>query len=229
MTETLTETERRALQSAAIFSALSQTELTDLLGRCRLVRRKAGWQVFGPTEKADRFFVLLAGRMKIFKLSARGDEQILHLYGPSETFGEAAMWMGIDYPAFAVALTDVTLLIVPRQTLRDALADSAELAMGMLAGLSNKLHEFNQLIEQLSLKEVPARLAAVLLAEADKAGSDHLTLKQSKRQLAAQIGIAAETLSRALTKLKSSGCVEVRGRRITILDRRMLDELAEGK
>jgi len=210
-----------------MFSALDEAALEELLSECELLHRKAGERIFWPSDPAERFFVVLGGQVKIYMLSPRGDEQILHLYGPSETFGEAAMWAEINYPAFADALTDTTLLAISRRRLREIITRDADLAMGMMAGLSRKLREFNQLIEQLSLKEVPARLAGIILAEADRVGSDRFRLRQTKRQLAGRIGTVAETLSRALGKLKAEGLIEVRGPDITVLDRRRLGELAE--
>ena len=103
----------------------------------------------------------------------------------------------------------------------------ADLAMDMMAGMSAKLREFNQLIEQLALKEVPARLANILLDLPARPGTDTVVLKQTKRELAAQIGTVAETLSRALKKLRDMGLIEVDGSQITILDAEGLAELAE--
>ena len=97
----------------------------------------------------------------------------------------------------------------------------------MLAGMSAKLREFNQLIEQLSLKEVPARLADILLRLPAKPGTDTVVLKQTKRELAAQIGTVPETLSRAFRKLTDQGLIEVKASKITILDSKRLADLAE--
>ena len=144
-----------------MFSALGDAEIAQLLRQCLVRQRKAGGVLFLAGQEADRFFVVLSGQVKVFQVSARGDEQILHLYGAGNTFGEAAMWAGGKFPANAEALADTKLLVVPRQALRRAIEGNPDLAMGMLAGLSAKLREFNRLIEDLSLKEVPARLARV--------------------------------------------------------------------
>ena len=120
------------------------------------------------------------------------------------------------------------MLVVGRKALRDLIGRNAELALAMLAGMSSKLREFNQLIEQLSLKEVPARLANILLELPAKPGTNTVVLKQTKRQLAAQIGTIAETLSRAFGKLKAMGLIDVKGPEITILDPEGLADLAEG-
>jgi len=216
-----------AMMKAAMFSALGEGEVRDLAGRCAARAYRAGEIIFVSGREADRFFVILSGKVKVFKLSARGDEQILHLYGPGDTFGEAAMWAGIGYPANAAAVTDAKLLAVTRSVLRDAVSRSGDLAFGMLAGMSAKLHEFTRLIEQLSLKAVPARLAEVLLEMSDVAGAATFRLGGTKRQLAARIGTAPETLSRALAKLTAAGCIEVHGSQIRILDRDALARLSQ--
>jgi CRP/FNR family transcriptional regulator len=243
-TETLT-----VIKQAPVFSQLDDRTLRAFVEQCQAIRVKAGAQVLRPSQLADRFFAVISGQVKIYKLSPRGDEQILHLYGPGETFGEAAMWAKIDFPAHAEAVEDSRLLVVPRETLRRALADNAELAMGMLAGLSAKLREFNLLIERLSLMEVPARLAGTLLQLARSVTSPlkgevapkgrvrvsptkpdspiSFRLPQSKRELAGQIGTVPETLSRALAKMKKQGVIQVKGSQIRVLDMDALRELAE--
>ena len=209
-----------------MFSALDGAAVEALVRRCLTIRRRRGAMLFSPMEPAERLFVVLEGRVKLYKLSPGGDEQILHMYGPGNAFAEAAVLAGGTYPAFAEAAEDCTLLAIDRRELRRAIRTNPDLAMGMLAGLSAKLHEFNRLIEELSLKEVPARLAGVLLRMADEAGGPTFRLRQTKRELAAQIGTVAETLSRALAKLKDAGFIRVRGGEITILDREGLSRAA---
>ena len=216
-----------ALRLCPMFSALPDEAVGQLLRDCPVIRRAAGEVLFGPRQPAERFFVVLAGRVKLYKLSAKGDEQIFHLYGPGNSFAEAAVLAAGRYPAFAEALEDVTLLSVGRAELRKAIAANPELALGMMAGLSAKLREFNQLIEDLSLKEVPARLAGVLQRLSRQAGATTFRLPQTKRELAAQIGTISETLSRALGKLKDAGLIKVRRSEITILDPAGLAEVAE--
>jgi len=214
------------MRQAPLFSALDDSQLQQLLRACVTRSLPAGAHIFGPAQKADRFYLILAGKVKVYKQSAGGDEQILHLYTAGQTFGEAAMLADIRYPAHAQTLDDSTLLIISRRALKGLIDSSADLAFALMAGLSAKLREFNLLIEQLSLKEVPARLAGVLLELSRQAGDDTFRLKQTKRELAAQIGTVAETLSRALKKLKSMGLIEVKGSTITVVDAEAMADLA---
>jgi CRP/FNR family transcriptional regulator len=215
------------IKKTPVFSEINDRTLRAFVGQCNVIRYKAGSKILRPRQEADRFFLVLSGQVKIYKLSPHGDQQVLHLYGPGETFGEAAMWARIAFPAHAEAIEECRLLVVPRETLRNAFAGNAELAMGMLAGLSKKLREFNLLIERLSLKEVPARLADMLLEQAKKTGSSVFRLGQTKSELAAIIGTVPETLSRALAKLRKSGLIQVKGSEITICDLEALRDLAE--
>jgi CRP/FNR family transcriptional regulator, dissimilatory nitrate respiration regulator len=208
----------RALRAAPMFSMVNPAALERFMHRCILRRVGSGEAVFEAGAKADRFFAVLHGRVKVFKISPKGDEQTLHLYGTGRTFGEAAMWARGAYPAFASAVEDSLLLAVPREVLRLAAAEDPDLVMGMLAGMSAKLHEFVSLIEDISLKEVPARLAGALLAEARRAGANRFRLNRTKRELASQIGTIPETLSRALAKLKSAGLIDLKGAVFTLKD-----------
>ncbi|MFA6028342.1 MAG: Crp/Fnr family transcriptional regulator [Elusimicrobiota bacterium] len=216
----------RALKDAPMFSAVGDAALRRFFARCTLRRARAGELLFAAGARADRFYAVLHGRVKVYKISPKGDEQTLHLYGPGRTLGEAAMWARGGYPAFAAALEDSLLLAVSSEALRRSVAEDPDLVMGMLAGMSAKLQEFVRLIEELSLKDVPARLAGVLLAESRRAGGPRFTLRQSKKELAAQIGTIPETLSRAFAKLKAAGALEVRGASILIKDPALLQKLS---
>ncbi len=207
-----------ALQRTAVFSSLDETDLRRLLADCPRCKLRAAETILRAGQVADRFFVILAGRVKVFKLSAKGDEQILHFYGSGETFGEAAMFSAAYFPAGAQAVEDTMLLVVRRDVVLKLIDGNSEIALGMMAGLSAKLRQFAGLIEDLSLKEVPARLAGVLLGESQDGKLRSFRLAQNRRQLAASIGTVAETLSRAFKKLKDAGIIDVRGTEVTIRD-----------
>jgi CRP/FNR family transcriptional regulator len=218
----------RAMKASPLFCAL-RPEARESLARRGVARRyESGEAVFQAGEPADRFFLVVFGRVKVFKISAGGGQQILHSFGPGTTFGEAAMWAGGRYPAFSEALERTALFALSRSALRDACAGNPDLAIGMMAGLSQKLREFVQLVEDLSLKAVPARLAGALLAEAKKAGSERFRMRQTKAELASQLGTIPETLSRGLRKFKDAGFIRVSGPEITILQSSALRRLAEG-
>ncbi|MFP4355209.1 MAG: Crp/Fnr family transcriptional regulator [Phycisphaerae bacterium] len=216
------------LQKAAIFSKIPPASTARLADRLRRVRHAAGEQIFRPDQPAERFYIILSGRVRVYLISPKGEQQGLHLFGPGEAFAEAAVLTGGDYPAFAEALEQTELVAVRRIDLIEAIRSDADVAIGMLAGLSAKLHEFATLIERLSLQEVPARLAGALIEMSEAAGAETFQLPGTKKQLAGRLGTVSETLSRAFAKLRKQGLIEVNGSQIVILDPDALADAAAG-
>jgi CRP-like cAMP-binding protein len=197
----------------------------------RIVRErsyKRGETIFSEGDEGTGFYVLISGKVKIFKLSSEGKEQILHVLGPGEPFGEAPVFAGKRFPAHAETLEESRLFFFPRAAFVDLIREDPSLALNMLAILSGRLRKFTVLVEDLSLKEVPGRLAAYLLyASEERDHTDELKLDIAKNQLASLLGTIPETLSRILTRMVRQGLIQLKGPRIVILDRRGLEELAQ--
>ena len=184
--------------------------------------------IFSEGHEADGFYIVAQGRVKIFKVSVDGKEQILHIFGPNEPFGEVPVFSGQNFPAYAQAIAKSRLLFFPRSAFVELVTANPSLAMNMLAVLSMRLRQFTVQIENLSLKEVPGRLAAYLLYLADEQGStDSVTLNISKVQVASLLGTIPETLSRIFAKMSSSKLIEVKDRDVKLLNPSGLKELAE--
>jgi len=187
-----------------------------------------GQIIFSEGDDGNGFYVVVSGRVKIFKLSPEGKEQILHIFGPGDPFGEVAVFAGQHFPANAEAMESSRIFFFPRESFSDLIKNNPSLALNMLAILSKRLRRFANLIDDLSLKEVPGRLAAHLLYLSGQAeGTEQLELNITKTQLASLLGTIPETLSRILGKMSKQGLIESDGRRIKILDRETLEELAE--
>lgn len=188
-----------------------------------------GETVFSEGQAGSGFYVVVTGRIKIFKLSAEGKEQILHVFGPGEPFGEVPVFEGRRFPAHAVALEDSLFVFFPRSSFVELIRKNPSLSLNMLGVLSRRLRRFAALVDDLSLKEVPGRLAAHLLYLSDsKAGAPEISLDLQKGQLAALLGTIPETLSRILTKMAKQRLIESEGSRIRILDRKTLEDIVEG-
>jgi CRP/FNR family transcriptional regulator, dissimilatory nitrate respiration regulator len=191
---------------------------------------KRGQIIFSEGDEGIGFYIILSGKVKIFKLSAEGKEQILHIMETQEPFGEAAVFAGENYPASAQALVETKVFLFPRQSFVGLISKNPSLALNMLAFLSLRLRKLASLVEDLSLKAVPGRLAAYLLYLSDRdAKADILELDISKNQLASLIGTIPETLSRILKRMDKDKLIKTSSRRIQILDRQGLIELAYGK
>ncbi len=220
----------KQLAGIPLFAGLSKAQYEALarIGVRRSCRK--GERIFSEGDDGTGFYVIVAGRVKIFKVSADGKEQILHLFGPGESFGEVSVFTGQGFPADAVTAAQTTLLFFPRMAFSALIQRDPALALNMLAQLSRRLMQFAGLIEDLSLKEVPGRLAKYLLFLSDKDGEGGVELDVSKGQLASLLGTIPETLSRILAKMNRRGLIRSRGAQIRIIDRRGLEEIAlEGK
>jgi len=157
-----------------------------------------------------------------------GKEQILHICGPGNPFGEVPVFSGENFPANAQTLLKSHLLFFPRNAFVNLISENPSLAMNMLAFLSMRLRQFTIQIENLSLKEVPGRLATYLVyLSAEQQSENQVSLAISKGQLASLLGTIPETLSRILAKMSSTGLIAVNGRDIVITDRLGLEDLAE--
>lgn len=189
---------------------------------------QGGQTIFTEGDEASGFYVVITGRVKIFKLSSEGKEQILHFFGPGEPFGEVAVFTGQHFPANAQAMEESRVFFFPKESFTDLVRQSPSIALNMLGVLSMRLRRFAHLIEDLSLKEVPGRLSAYLLylSEQEKGARD-LELTITKTQLASLLGTIPETLSRIFRRMSERGLIALDGPRIKILDRQRLEDLSE--
>jgi CRP/FNR family transcriptional regulator len=192
---------------------------------------KRGESIFLESDEGTGFYVVISGRVKIYKISTEGKEQILHIFGPGEPFGEVAVFTGRHFPAHAQALEETRVFFFPRTAFMDLIRKDPSMALNMLAELSIRLRRFTTLVENLSLKEVPGRLAAYLLFLSEpKKGKEEVELDVSKNQLASLLGTIPETLSRILARMTREGFIKSSGQRhIRMLDRKGLEELASGE
>ncbi len=216
------------LGATSLFDGVKGQHLRDLSGIAMVVSCKRRAAIFSTGDPGNGFYLVKEGRVKVFMLSPDGKEQILHIVGPGESFGEVAVFAGQSFPAHAVALENSRLVFLPRDDFVTLVSANPALALNLLAALSQRLRQFAKMIDALSLKEVPGRLAAHLLYLNDKqASGDRLRLELSKTQLASLLGTIPETLSRILSKLQRAGFIVIDGSDITIINRSGLVDLAE--
>ena len=210
-----------------LFEGLSRGQ-HEALARIAINRSyRKGQTIFSEGDEGVGFYAIISGRVKIFKLSPEGKEQILHIMGPGEIFGEVPVFAGREYPANAEAHINSSLLFFPRNSFIQLVKKDPSLSLNMLALLSSRLRKFAALIEDLSLKEVPARLAAYLLYLSNRSSNkDEFDLDISKGQLASILGTIPETLSRILSKMGRQALIKSEGSRMRILDRTTLEEIA---
>jgi CRP-like cAMP-binding protein len=216
------------LKTIPLFSNLETEHFSKIIHLIKLLKFEKGTFIFNEGEPGNGFYIVDTGKVKIFKLSFEGKEQILHIYGPGKAFGEVPVFEGNNFPASAMAMAKAQIIFIPRDKFVNLISETPGLAMKMLGVLSMKLREFTIQIENLSLKEVPARLASYILTlsgEEDK--SEKVKLPISKAQLANLIGTTPETVSRMLKKMSDASLIGVDAKTITIMDYDGLIDLSD--
>jgi len=187
-----------------------------------------GQFVYRSGEKKEKLFVLHTGRVKIYRLSADGREQVIRLVGPGQFMGELALFSKRASSDFAVAMENSTMCMIEGAALKELMASHPSIGLKVMEELSSRLENSESLIEEITLHPVERRLANFLLAES--AGKDELTLMMTKGDLASQLGMTQETLSRKLALFQESRVVVLKGQRgIIIVDREALEGIAESR
>lgn len=211
------------VRKCILFSELPEEQIREVMAISFEKAFGRGESVFFEGDDCNGLYVIAAGKVKVYKMSPDGKEQILHIFGPGEVFGEVPVFHGKPFPASAECLVKSQLLFFPRKKFVDLVYANPSIALNMLAFLSMRLRRFTTQIENLSLKEVPGRLAGYLLFLQEEQGDkDIVELEISKGQLASLLGTIPETLSRIFSKMTEEGLIEVDGRKIKIKDKEAL-------
>ena len=211
------------IKSTSLFEGLSGEEVETISKLIFEKKYGKGETIFFEGDEADGFYIVSSGQIKVFKMNPMGKEHILHIFGPGEPVGEVPVFSKQPFPANAEALVKSSTLFFPRKDFVALIENNPSIALNMLAVLSRRLRQFATQIENLSLKEVPARLAGYLLYIAKEQKNEGVVeLPVSKGQLSSLLGTIPETLSRIFARMSDEGLIQVEGRSITILDRQGL-------
>ncbi len=217
-----------ALLASPLFKDFSPADVNRVAERCFFREFEEGQILFHEGDEAAAFYVIASGQVKVFKESVDGRELIIKIMREGDLVGEAAALAGFPYPATAQALGAAAAVEVPRREFASLVQNEPGLALNIIAALSVRLNQISAILEKLTLKDVPARLASYLLERAatDAEGDEYVELDVTKTSLAAALGTVPETLSRTLRRFVDAGLVASEGRRIYILDKASLHLIA---
>ena len=216
------------LETCDVFSELDEFTKDSLASISSYREYNKDEILFLQKDEASGFFLITGGKIKVFRNSAEGREQILHLLSKGELCGEVPVFQGKNFPASAMAVGKLETLYFPKTAFVTLGYEKPQVLLGMLAVLSKRLRGFVNLIDDLSLKEVSARLAKFICDLRVKQKSETVCLEISKGMLASRIGTISETLSRTFKKMAARKIIKADGKYIEILDQEALRELAAG-
>lgn len=211
------------LRKTPLFASLSDEEMHAL--RHRVVSRKCdrGEILFHEGDACRGLYLVGNGKIRIYKASASGREQVLSIEKPGSSFAELPVFDGGNYPASAAASEEAEVLFISRKDFQDFCREHPEVALKVIAVVGGRLRRLVGIIEELSFTTVRQRLIALILrlAHASSIRGDEplrIELSQSQQDLAAELGTVRELISRNLSRLQAEGYLEVEGRNIVVKD-----------
>ncbi len=206
------------LKESPLFKNLGEEILKEIALLGILKYYKKNEILFGEGEKAYGFYLVSNGLVKIYKLSSKGKEQILHILTRGDIFAEVVLVGTSSYPAWAQALTPLEVVFFEKEKFLKLINQKPELALNFIGVLILKVKDLVKTIENLSLKEAKERLIYYLWELSQEGKRESFFLNVSKYQLALLLGVTPETLSRIFKELKEKKLVEVKGKEIKILN-----------
>jgi CRP-like cAMP-binding protein len=220
------------LHKTALLSSLSPSELQMLAARTVRKLFSTGELLFSEGEPCSGLHIIARGKVRIFKTSVSGREQVLAVNGPGESVAELPVFDGGPYPASAVAIEDTELAFISRRDFNAYCLEHPEVALKVLVVVGARLRRLVGIIEELSFTTIRQRLIAALVKLAQNEGKQtaqgiEFHLPASHQELANQLGTVRELISRNLMRLQAEGLLDVDARKIVVKDMKGLNALLE--
>ncbi|MBV9264946.1 MAG: Crp/Fnr family transcriptional regulator [Acidobacteriaceae bacterium] len=218
---TTPETISATLRSNALFAPLSDSELRAVAARAVLKGFTAGELLFSEGEACTGLHVIVSGKVRIFKSSRTGREQVLAIEGPGASIAELPVFDGGTFPASASTVESSEIIFLSRKDFQAACLENPELALKVLQVVGRRLRRLVGIIEELSFTTLRQRLISWLLREAKSRGQRSgaglvLDLGVTHQEIASQIGTVRELVSRNMARLQAQGLIQANGAEITI-------------
>jgi CRP-like cAMP-binding protein len=205
-----------SLRQCQMFAALSSENLEAVADVCSIRSLEKGELLFREGDKAEGFYVLQTGAISVFKLTPDGREQIICVFRPPESFAEVTLATVEAYPANGIALEDSKVIVVQRTGFRDLIYRNPELSLHMLASMSLHLKHLVQTLQDYKGRQIEGRLADWLLRHIP-VSAPSFEIPVTKKNLAGQLGVTSETLSRTFARFRDEGLIRVEGPRVHLL------------
>lgn len=210
------------LESIPYFSGLSPQELESLRPAVFEKAVSKNEVLLWEGEPGEALYIVGTGRVKIFRTSVEGKEQVLRIMRPGDSFNEVPVFDGGPNPASAMALETGVIYGVCREDMERLLKDYPQITRNVIRMLSRRLRDLVSLVEDLSFRHVTARLARILLETAVEVGRESPEKRLTQQQMAAMVGTAREMVGRSLKTLEAMGAIRMERHRIVIANREML-------
>jgi len=209
-----------------IFRGIEPLVFERLIAPATALAFKIGDTIFRQGDPAAAFFIVLDGWIKLYHITASGDEAVIHVFTKGDSFAEAVAFTGQSYPAAAEAVSEARVVRIPAAHIINCIRDTPDIALVMIASTSMHLHHLVEQVAQLKVQSAVQRVAEFLASLCPPGkGACTIALPYDKILIAGRLGITPESLSRAFAKLRSAG-VEVRDAQVVVHDADVLRRVA---
>jgi CRP-like cAMP-binding protein len=213
-----------ALKQSHLFTRLTDVQLDRVYRHSQVVKLEEGQQLFAQGEDVTNFYLVLSGKMKLYRVSPDGQEKIIEIVPQGGLFAEALMFMDQPhYPVSSAALSATTVIGIEANDFKDMLRDSVETCLLLLGNMSFRLRQLVHEIDTLTLHSGTCRVASYLLQHAPD-DRESFELDTAKGVIAARLSVKPETFSRIIKNLRGEGVISIDGSKITIHNREALKE-----
>lgn len=218
---------RKYLSELFVFQDLTPREMDELNRITTMSTVSKGRVFYRPEEPGEVLFILKEGRVQLYRISPEGKKLVIATLGPHTLFGEMALLGTQMHNTFAEAVEDCLICVMSRTDLERLILNKPQVALRLLEVSGKRLREAEERLENMAFKGIPARLASLLLRLSKEQGSEEI-IGLTHQDLAESVGTYRETATQVLNDLKNEGLLEIGRKRIRILDREGLEEVAEG-
>ena len=213
-----TETIKHNLTRYHLFSKLTDLQLDRVCQFSQLQQLADGQLLFNQGAKVSSFYMILSGRIKLFRMSPDGQEKIIDIVKSGQVFAEALMFNEREnYPVSSAALSETTVIAINAKNFHDMLWDSTGTCLLLLSDMSFRLRKLINEIETLTLHSGTCRVASYLIHEMPEQ-TKNFELDTAKNIIAARLSIKPETFSRIIKNLSTQGILTISGNNVSIHD-----------
>ena len=223
----MTEIDTSILTSHHLFRSLNDAQMNSVLSSTRILNVAEGETLFHQGDKADHFYLVVSGNVKLFRSSVEGNEKIIQIVRKNQVFAEGVMFMEqAGYPVNAAIISDCQLYQFSNTRFLELLSNSHDLCLALFGDLCNRLHQMLNEVDRLSLQNARFRIIQYLDDLMQGEATKTIVLDIDKKTIASRLSITPETLSRMLRELSQQGLISMEGKKITVHDRNRLKTLA---
>ena len=203
------------IEHVPIFASLNSEEKMEIVEIASSRSYEKGEIIYRAGDEGGTLFVLYTGKAKLFRLSMSGKEQVLRLVEQGEFMGELSLFSSLPLTDNAQALESTTMCVLEGEKLKALMIKYPSIAFKVMDELSRRLEMAENRIEDISLSSVSHRVAKAIMELSN--GKEQFSLPMTKGDLASQLGMTQETLSRKLALFQEEGLILLKGHRKIII------------